>query len=103
MQQNTISTCACWCNESIDTDFLGEPGLERREKCALLVTLSPPGPPPPRGPLAEPNAGIEVVKSSMDIEFWRDNGVAHRDPPEFWPLPTPIRDRGLLNQEESWY
>ena len=42
---------------------------------------------------------MEVEKSSMDMEFCLDNGVAQRD---MFP-PIPMRDRGLLNQEESWY
>ena len=62
---------------------------------ALLVPLS-------RGQFAELNAGIEVLKSSMDMEFCRDRGVAHREPTEFCPVKLdPIRDLGLLSQEES--
>ena len=79
---------ACWCRESIDTDLRGEPGLERRKR-ALLVTLG-----------EEIPDGIEVEKSSMDIEFCRDKGVVHLEPADV-PEPVPIRDRGLLSQEES--
>ena len=75
----------------MDTDLRGEPGLDRRKR-ALLVTL---------GVLLEFKDGIEVEKSSMDMEFCRDKGVVHLEPADVPEPPRPIRDRGLLSQEES--
>ncbi len=75
----------------MDTDFRGEPGLLRRNR-ALDVTL-------PLPLVTGFRAGIELLKSSIDMEFCLDKGVAHLEPmPE---LPRPILDRGLLSQEES--
>ena len=40
---------------------------------------------------------MEVVKSSIDIEFCLDSGVVHLEPPE-----GPILDLGRRSQDESW-
>ena len=76
----------------MDTDLRGEPGLDRRNR-ALLVTLGV--------ELLLFNDGMEVEKSSMDMEFCRDKGVVHLEPADVPEPPRPIRDRGLLSQEES--
>ena len=86
----------------METDLRGEVGFERlylKSKqslftfcqlfvyifvyLALLVTLG--------------FEDMEVVKSSIDIEFCLDSGVVHLEPPE-----GPILDLGRRSQDESW-
>lgn len=64
-------------------DFFGDPGpmpLLILVSMELLLPILELGPDPP--------------KSSMDMEFCLDNGVAH--------LELPILDLGRRSQEESW-
>jgi hypothetical protein len=74
-------------NESVEKDFLGDVGGARRLRALEAIRLGSLG----RWPESE------AVKSSMDIEFCRDSGVAQRDPERL-----PMRERGRLSQEESW-
>ena len=74
-------------NESVEKDFLGEVGGARRVLALEATRLGSLG----RCPESA------VVKSSMDIEFCLDSGVAQRDPDRL-----PILERGRLNQDESW-
>ena len=74
-------------NESVEKDFLGDVGGARRERALDATRFASLG--------RCPESVAE--KSSIDIEFCLDRGVAHREPERL-----PILERGLLNQDESW-